>query len=33
MTQLKAFFSILLVVLIETRNAYINRHLNHPLGS
>jgi hypothetical protein len=33
MTLLKKSFNNLVEVLIEVRQAYVNRHLNHPLGS
>jgi hypothetical protein len=33
MAQLKRFFDNFVVVLIETREAYTKRHLDHLLGS
>jgi len=33
MTQFKQFFDNFIVVLIETRKAYLKRHSHHLLGS
>jgi len=33
MTQFKQFFNNSIIVLIDTRKAYVKRHLNHLLGS